>query len=95
MAVERTHTGICMCTGCELLRASPEPPDGTVLYWPDGEYSRVVTRSDTHAPTPDRRWFQPNDTSMAAATWPDLVQWLEALECPLSAAITLRPAVTP
>jgi hypothetical protein len=77
----------------DLLPA--EPPNLTALFWPDGRPGypgHLAIRYDADAPTsnPERRWWQPNDTSMRAETWPDLVEWMRVLECPINKAIRFK-----
>lgn len=73
-------------------KTPPEPPNLTALYWPAAEQSELVIRNDTDAPpgNPDRRWFQPNNSSMRARTWPEAVELLAVLGCPINKAIRLK-----
>lgn len=70
----------------------PEPPNLTALFWPEAESGNLAIRYDTDAPArePERRWYQPNNSSMRALTWPEMVEWLAVCERPIDKAIRLR-----
>jgi hypothetical protein len=79
----------------------PEPPDGTVLYWPETEdnYSTVVVRDDVAAMVlfgePTRHWFTPNmydDRNVGPLTWAKMCTDAPRRGVDLTAAIRFTPA---
>ncbi len=75
----------------------PEPPNLTVLYWPETEddIARLAIRDDEtgakYGDRPEYRWFRPNNDA-DPWTWADLLTAIDEYGLSLDSAIQLKEA---